>query len=162
SPDAPPWPLIPLHEVLMPDGRVLSYGTKPDGTQTGYFFYDIWRPELGLKEVAHSLLPNATKVDLFCSAQLVLPQSGDVLMLGGDNWTGSSTTNTGNNKSVVFSKAGGDHLSAGKKMNRKRWYATATTLPNGSTYIQGGKGGSDRPEVRDSDGNFKLLSNVDT
>ena len=32
----------PVHAVLMPDGRVLSYGTNGDGTQTGYFIYDLW------------------------------------------------------------------------------------------------------------------------
>lgn len=25
------WPLIPIHAVLLPDGRVLTYGTNPDG-----------------------------------------------------------------------------------------------------------------------------------
>jgi Domain of unknown function (DUF1929) len=42
-------------------------------------------------------------------------------------------------------------------MNRRRWYATATTLPNGETYIQGGKDGTDRAEIRASSGTFRLL-----
>ena len=47
-------------------------------------------------------------------------------------------------------------------MNRARWYSSATTLPNGEIYIQGGTGGTDRPEVRATDGSFRLLSNADT
>ena len=39
-----PWPLIAVHAVLMPDGRVMTYGTKSDGTQTGFFIYDVWDP----------------------------------------------------------------------------------------------------------------------
>ena len=42
-------------------------------------------------------------------------------------------------------------------MNRRRWYATATTLPNGETYIQGGKDGTDRAEIRSTEGTFRLL-----
>jgi len=47
------------------------------------------------------------------------------------------------------------------KMQRKRWYATATTLPNGEVFVQGGKGGNDHPEIRRNDGsNFLLSSRV--
>ena len=31
------WPVIAVHLVLMPDGRVLSYGTDGTGKQTGFF-----------------------------------------------------------------------------------------------------------------------------
>ena len=151
-----PWPLVPLHAVLLPDGRVLTYGTKPDGTQTGYFNYDLWKPSEGPKGF-HLTLPNKTKTDLFCSAQLVLPQSSDVLLLGGDNWTGKATTNTGNNNSVILRPATGA-LSRGANMTRPRWYATATTLPNGEIYIQGGKNGTERPEIRNpANGAFRPL-----
>ena len=38
------WPLIPIHAVLLGDGRVLTYGTDGSGKQTGYFIYDVWSP----------------------------------------------------------------------------------------------------------------------
>ena len=95
------WPLIAAHAVLMPDGRVLSYGTDGNGTQTGFFIYDIWDPKLGLGPEAHLTLPNTTNTDVFCSSQLVLPQGGGVFVTGGDNWTGTGTTNTGNRNSNV-------------------------------------------------------------
>ena len=31
------WPLIPVHSVLMPDSRILTYGTDGIARQTGYF-----------------------------------------------------------------------------------------------------------------------------
>lgn len=45
------WPLIPIHVVLLPDGRVLSYGTDGKGNQTGQFIYDVWDPEIGRAHV---------------------------------------------------------------------------------------------------------------
>ena len=75
--------------VLMPDGRVLSFGTKADGTQTGYFIYDVWDPAGGLNG-GHTTLANPTGTDIFCSSSLVLPQGGKVFIAGGDNWTGTA------------------------------------------------------------------------
>ena len=52
-----PWRLIAIHAVLMPDGRVLSFGTDGDGTQTGLHIYDTWDPLAGLNG-GHQTLPN--------------------------------------------------------------------------------------------------------
>jgi hypothetical protein len=171
------WPLIPIHAVLLGNGQVLTYGTNrsnpdPAATQTGRFFYDIWDPDAGLTDASHFTLPNATITDLFCNAQIVLPQSqsGEVLLAGGDNWDWeqSKTKNTGNNESVIF-HPGGKNLTQGKPMQRSRWYATPTTLPDGRIYIQGGIDGEpgslpgdDRPEIRDLGGDFHELSDVNT
>ncbi len=154
------WPLIPLHTVLLPDGRLMTYGTKADGTQTGNFIYDVWNGA-GAPDVGHSTIANSTGTDIFCSSQLVLPGSGNVFVAGGDNWTGTGTTNTGNNNSNVFD-ASTNLLSRGPNMNRARWYSSSITLTSGETYIQGGSGGTDRPEIRGRDGTFRLLSNTDT
>ena len=161
------WPLIPLHAIVLPDGRVLSYGSDGDGTQTGRFLYDVWSPTLGLGANAHWTLPNVTLTDLFCNAQIVLPQSGNVALFGGDIWNGSTTTNVGNNNSDVFNPAT-NILSRGANMHSPRWYATVTTLPSGETYVQGGRGGPGlvggelRPEIRDLAGNFRVLNGADT
>ncbi|WP_280151098.1 PA14 domain-containing protein [Piscinibacter sp. XHJ-5] len=155
-----PWPLIAVHAVLMPDGRVLTYGSDADGKQTGNFIYDVWDPEGGLN-AGHLTLPNGTGTDIFCSSQLVLPQGGAVFVAGGDNWTGTATTNTGNNNSNLFAYEG-NSLARGNNMNRPRWYSSSTTLINGETYIQGGSGGTDRPEIRAADGSFRLLTGANT
>jgi len=156
-----PWPLIAIHAVLMPDGRVLTYGTTASGKQTGFYIYDVWDPSAGL-DAGHTTLPNTTGTDIFCSSQVVLPAGNQVFIAGGDNWTGSSTTNTGNNNSNVFD-IGSDTLTRQSDMNRARWYSSSITLLNGETYIQGGRGGgTDHPEIRDVNGAFRLLSGADT
>ena len=159
---APPasWPLIAIHSVLTPDGRVLTYGTTNTGQQTGFTIYDIWDPAAGTG-AGHLTLPNNTGTDLFCSSQLVLPQSGNVFIAGGDNFVSGATTNTGNNNSNVFTPSN-NVLARGNNMNRARWYSSSTTLLNGETYIQGGTSGGDRPEVRDVNGVFRLLSGANT
>jgi len=113
------WPLIPNHAVAMPDGRVLTYGSNSDGAQTGGFIYDVWSPSLRLVAAAHWTLPNVTPTDLFFSAQIVLPQNGDVALLGGDRWSGSRTTNVGNNNSNIFSPTT-DRFSRGAIFTLKR------------------------------------------
>jgi YVTN family beta-propeller protein len=155
-----PWPVIAVHAVLMPDGRILSYGSKADGQQTAVFIYDVWDPAGGLNG-GHATLPNTSGTDIFCSSQLVVPGGGQVFIAGGDNWTGSSTTNTGNNNSNTFSY-GTNTLTRTNTMNRARWYSSSITLLNGETYIQGGSGGTDRPEIRGTNGAFRLLSGADT
>jgi hypothetical protein len=69
-----------------------------------------------------------------------------VFLAGGDDWTGSRTTNTGTDDSAPFPASNG--LRAGPALHRPCWYATPTTLPDGRIHVQGGKGGADRPELR--------------
>jgi hypothetical protein len=42
-----PWPIIPLHMVLLPNGRVMSYGTDKTGAQGAQLVYDVWDPKIG-------------------------------------------------------------------------------------------------------------------
>src|SRR5262245_5316569 len=51
------WPLVAIHTVLMPDGRVMSYGTDEAGQGTGYFVYDIWDASVGPTGSGHMTLP---------------------------------------------------------------------------------------------------------
>ncbi|WP_460725946.1 galactose oxidase-like domain-containing protein [Lysobacter rhizosphaerae] len=156
------WPLVGIHAVLTPDGRVLSYGTTATGVRTGYFTYDVWDPQLGLEGASHTVLPNQTAVDLFCNAQLLLPD-GNIEMWGGDvlNANTGKASLQPNDDSNLFTPLNNSLVRTGK-MFRKRWYATATTMPSGEVYIQGGTGGDDFPEVRTSTGNFRLLTGAST
>ncbi|MGM9490922.1 PA14 domain-containing protein [Ideonella sp. YS5] len=155
------WPLIAIHAALLPDGRVMTYGTKADGQQTGFFIYDVWDssqpPDSG-----HLTLPNNTAVDLFCSSQVVVALNGNrnqpqLVISNGDNWTGNGTTNTGNPNSTIFDP-GSNTLVRGQDLKRARWYASAIVLVNGEVYIQGGWDGTDHPEIRGADGRYRLLS----
>src|SRR5678816_4721846 len=71
------WPLIAAHAVLTPDGRVLTYGTDGNGTQTGYFIYDVWDPSAGTSGGGHLTLPNGTGTDIFCSCLLYTSDAAD-------------------------------------------------------------------------------------
>ena len=156
------WPIMPIHAVLLPDGRVMSYGTEPDGSQTAIFRYDVWDPRAGTEPNAHVLLPNTTQTDIFCSSQIVL-LNGDVAMFGGDNLPTSS--NTYNDHVNLFHPASNTIERAAvpnDRMNRLRWYSSATVLPNAEVYIQGGSGGADLPERRNSNGSFTLLTGAPT
>jgi len=159
------WPLVAVHTVLLPDARVLSYGSQADGTATGLFSVDVWdssaKPDAG-----HISIVNPTGNDLFCSSQLLLPPASptaapSVFMAGGDTWNGTSVTNLPNNRSALFSVTG-NSVSRGNDMGSNRWYSTSTTLSNGEIYVQGGTGGTERPVVRDAGGTFRTLGTADT
>lgn len=154
------WPLIAIHAALLPDGRVVTYGTNADGKQTGKFIYDIWDSTAARLDEGHLTLPNTTDTDIFCSSQTMLT-TGQLLLNGGDNFVNNNTTNTGNNDSNLLDVAS-NTLTPGANMNRARWYSSVTALPDGRHYIQGGSGGQDRPEVRSVGGNFTLLGDADT
>lgn len=55
-----------------------------------------------------------------------------------------------------------NQLRPGTAMKRPRWYGTSTVLPNGEIYLQGGTDGEDHPEVRGNNGEFRLLTGIDT
>jgi hypothetical protein len=109
----------------------------------------------------HLTLANTTGTDIFCSSQVLLPQSGNLFIAGGDVWTGTQTTNGPNNNSNLYDSASAS-LTRGINMNRQRWYSSSITLINGETYIQGGSGGGDRPEIRGLDGSFRLMTGINT
>jgi len=160
-----PWTLIPLHAALTADGRVMSFGTTAQGRQTGRFVYSVWDPAAGTGLDAHMLLPNSTRTDLFCSAQMNLPQGG-MFISGGDNYVNGNTNNLGTADTTLFDPAR-NTLTQGPTMFRARWYGTPTMLANGEVLLNGGWGSvagvnPDHPEVRQADGTFRLLTGVDS
>jgi len=152
-----PFPLIPLHVTLLADGRVLSYGTDTNGIQTGLFVYSVWDPVSN----THQTFTNGTGTDLFCSSPILLPGGEGVTIAGGDNWTGTSTTNTGNNNSNYFNPAT-NTLTRGPNMALPRWYATSTMLLNGEIFVQGGLGGVAYPEIRGAGGSYRAMTGANT
>lgn len=169
-----PWPLIPLHVTLLPDGRVLSYGTDTNGVQGG-FYYDIWDPAKGVELDSHATLANTTATDIFCSTGSWFAPglnntntglSGKLLLLGGDI-TVNNVRNYSNNDIVGFDPAipvADQKLISAGKMKFKRWYATMTTLPNGSKLLLGGQltpgTGVDTPEIVTAGTGFRTLSEI--
>jgi hypothetical protein len=131
------WPIIGLHEILLPDGRVLNYGTNTTAQNT--LVYDVWTPSLGFGSDAHSLLPNTTKTDIFCGFQSLMTATGQVLITGGDVDTAKmNRTNNSNNHVNIFSPQQNTMQPSGQ-MVYARWYASAVAMPNGELVVLAGR-----------------------
>lgn len=132
------WPIMPIHAVLLPDGRVMSYGSDNKGNQTGLFAYDVWDPTQGTAAGSHLTLPNTTGTDTFCSGQILLPSNGAVLLMGGDR-----VVDKKRNYSVadanLFDYRSSALYKAPQPMADERWYPTSITLSNGEVLILGGR-----------------------
>lgn len=135
------WPVIAIHAVLTPNGEVLTYGTNDDGVQGAHFYYDLWNPETG----EHTLLENTLEVDSFCSAPLIIPETKQIIMPGGDARFGE-----GFNKGIVDAPildTDSQSITPASPMSFARWYPTATTLPNGEILVAGGIDGAGNVSV---------------
>ena len=130
------WPTIAIHSVLTPEGKVMNFGTDENGVQGAQFFYDVWNPELGTGANSHYTLPNTLGVDSFCSAAVLLPETGGVLMSGGDNRPNGGT-NRGIDDALIYDTQS-NSLSSAADMGSARWYPTSTVLPNGDILLNGG------------------------
>lgn len=67
--------------MLMPDGRVIAYGTDTVGTQIGNLLYVIWDPSLGIGSNAFETLPNTTLTDIYCAGQAHLPDGRGLFLV---------------------------------------------------------------------------------
>ncbi|WP_374564103.1 galactose oxidase-like domain-containing protein [Ideonella sp.] len=132
------WPLIPLHTVLLPDGRVLSFGTKPNGAQGALLHYAVWDPALGTGDSSKTMLPNTTGTDIFCAGQALLPGSGNVLLVGGDRIV-NGKRNYANNDVNLFTPADNKLTKQSQAMAYQRWYATLITTATGEQAVIGGR-----------------------
>jgi hypothetical protein len=131
------WPIIGLHAVLLPDGRVMNYGTNEQGQQGAQFVYDVWNPALGTDITAHTVLPNTTGTDIFCSGLSVMAGSGEVLMVGGD-LTINGQRNYSNNSATIFGPQT-NAIRADAPMTYARWYPTIVAFPTGEMLVLGGR-----------------------
>ena len=147
------WPEIPIHAALTPDGRVMTFGTDANGNQGSQFNYSVWNPATG----EHLVLPNTTPTDIFCSAQILLPGNGDLLLAGGDirgrqvsNGAGGIRVNWGVNDVNRF-RYQSNTLVRDTPMRFARWYASVLTLADGRIFTSGGVDGNGRgvanPEI---------------
>ncbi len=147
------WPIIGIHCILTPDGKILTYGTDQLGQQGAQLIYDVW----DIATNTHYTLPNTTPTDMFCSAAAVVPETGQILIMGGDSRGHDPTQiNLGVHDANVFDPATmtvspldpdcpvgtveGDHICGGH-MQFERWYPTAITLANGKIVVLGGQDG---------------------
>ncbi len=136
-----PWPIVPLHMALLPDGRVMSYGTDQRGRQTGLLYYDLWNPTAPYPQ-SHTVLPNTTGTDLFCSGLGLLP-NGSLLLTGGD-LTVQGLRNYANADVNAFTPSTNTLTRVGT-MSYPRWYPSIVPLPSGDSVVMGGRSNYTNP-----------------
>ncbi|RZL54313.1 MAG: DUF1929 domain-containing protein, partial [Variovorax sp.] len=125
-----PWPLNAIHASLLPDGRLLTFGTpfNNPAAQDGRF-YDIWNPANGFGAGSHVTSIAPDPVNSFCAAATWQPD-GRLLISGGNGNNGRS--------SGLFSSASLATVNMGSTLAAERWYATMLTLPDGRSLMLGG------------------------
>jgi hypothetical protein len=142
-----PWPVISVHAILMPNGKVMTFSTTdgtgatrnepPENNRNTGTKVDVWDPATDTHIDASN--PTQLQHNLFCSSHTILP-SGEVFVTGGhtgsDGWGiayfGDKSSHTFNPFTNVWTK--------GKDMNSGRWYPTSVTLGNGDITVIGGLG----------------------
>ncbi len=139
------WPLIAIHAVVTPTGSVMTFGSTADGRQGAQFNYDVWDPLAGTSPQSHMILDSTLGVDSFCSAAMVMPDNGNILMAGGDDRP-NQRVNTGIADAPIFNTTT-NSLSRAANMSFERWYPTATALPNGDVMLIGGINGARQHSV---------------
>lgn len=139
------WPLIAIHSVLTPQGNVLSFGSDETGIRSSQILYDVWNPRAGALSASHSTLSSTLGVDSFCSAAIVMPENGNILMSGGE-MRATGNVIQGVTNSPVFNTLQGT-LSEAANMSFPRWYPTSTLLANGEILVTGGRDNQGNPAV---------------
>ena len=128
------WPLIGLHAIIDDNYRVLTFGTDENGMQSGEFIYDVW--DTSSRE--HFTLENTTPTDIFCSAAILIPGTGQILIGGGDARplgavnAGVADVNIYDSTDMSLTA---DPLG---DMAYQRWYPTMVSLHSGQIVILGG------------------------
>ncbi len=154
------WPVIPIHLVLLPDGRVMNFGSDGKGNQGAQLAYDVWDPRKGFGDDAHLVLPNTVGTDIFCIGQIIVPSNDQVLLVSGDVTKGK-LRNYSTKDINWFDPAKNALRRDAQKLNQLRWYPTVVTLPNGDVFVGGGRTDqdayTDEPEVYHPGTGWKAL-----
>ncbi len=123
-----PWPMNGLHAVLLPTGKVLTYGTplNTPGTQDGRT-YDVWTPALGFGGASHVTGFDSARYNSFCSTAAFIGD-GRLMVTGGNSPLNS----------VLVTPATGAIANDLSTLADQRWYSTMLTLPDGRAVMLGG------------------------
>jgi len=131
------WPIITMHLALLPDGRVMSFGTSTDGKQGAMLEYTVWDPSLGTGPSSMLMLPNTTLTDISCAGQTLMPATGELLIVGGDR-TIDGKRNYANSDVNVFDSTSNQLTKHVRSMAYQRWYATVVTTDSAEQVVLGG------------------------
>ena len=128
------WPIIGVHAILTPDNRVFTFGTDQQGMQGGQWVYDVWDPMTN----QHQTLENTTQTNLFCGVAAIVPETGEILVSGGDASTFGGYNFGINDVNVFDYQTNTLQNSPLGDMAFQRWYPSIVTLATGQLVILGG------------------------
>lgn len=157
------WPLIGIHAILTADHKLLTFGTDERGKQGGEVVYDVW----DYQTKTHETLANTTGTDIFCSVPVLIAETGEILIAGGDSRATGGEINLGVDDANIFNPED-NSLRANDTgdMEFARWYATAVTLSNGKVVLLGGidadGNGVGTPEIFTPGVGFKSLEGAES
>ncbi len=133
------WPILPIHAILTPQNDLLTFGVGGplDPGLDRAMYYASYDPSTG----EHLLFDNVSKVNMWCSAAVLLPETGNVLIIGGYNDVSDPTLVRGNNAIIEYNPVTGTiGTDPTGGMDFHRWYPTAVTMANGHVLMLGGSG----------------------
>lgn len=125
------WPIVSIHAAVLPDGRVLTFGSPTGrGVQDGRTLV-YWNPRTGFRNDNLIITGTPARVDTFC-ASAVLMSDGRLLVTGGTGASGFSS------REGLFADYRNSTSQRMPDLNAPRWYGTVTRLPDGRMVITGG------------------------
>ena len=139
------WPVCAIHAALLPNGDVLTYGTDQEANNGLGFVYDRWNPDRGLAPSSHKVLDVQTNNNLFCSAQLLMPGTGGLMLVTGGSVEKNGRRNFGVKAVNVYDPVDDTFFKPFAGMKYARWYPTITQLANGRIFVQGGRNEKRKP-----------------
>jgi hypothetical protein len=147
------WPVVAINAALLPNGKVLAYDSIGDQATETYPVQDhtratVWDPTTGTQ--TDVTLNDGFNV--FCSGFSFL-QNGNLFIAGGNK----DQQLDGIVQTHYFDWNTGT-WSLGVNMAYARWYPTVTGMSNSEMLIT--SGGPAIPEVRQSDGTLRQLTNA--
>ncbi len=126
------WPMNGLHSMLLPDGKVLTFGTDASGNAQNGRLFDVWDPYLGLGANSHNSSYLAAQQDSFCGTATYL-NDGNVLVTGGNSGNGGYGKG-----SLIYNPVTNTRATAQAVTALPRWYSTMIGLPDGRKLVMGG------------------------
>ncbi len=126
------WPMNGLHNMVLADGKVLTFGTTANGGSQEGRLFDVWDSSVGFGANSHQSSYQNQQQDSFCATAAYL-SDGTMLVTGGNG------NNGGNGKgSTIYNPVTNTRQTAAAVTALPRWYSTMITLPDSRKLVMGG------------------------
>lgn len=139
------WPINAIHMVLLPSGKLLSYGTRPYENDGGLGNQDgganvLWDPSEAdgkVFNVTRFSTTTTTQVNSFCSSATILAD-GKVLTAGGSGGFIGGRTSSTFMSGLYSPETNRTERQTSFDTADARWYSTMITLADGRPILLGG------------------------